>query len=61
MEFGKHILKESHWYMMYAKAVETLIPQADEDITGIRWVKKDEIKNFLDNTFPTIASILEKA
>src|SRR5450432_1175494 len=61
IEFGKHILKESHWYIMHAKAEEILIPQVEEDITDIRWVKKDELKNYLDNTFPTIASLLKKA
>jgi 8-oxo-dGTP pyrophosphatase MutT (NUDIX family) len=61
VEFGKHILKESHWYMMKVKTAEILIPQLEEGITDIRWVKKDEIKNYLDNTFPTIAAILKKA
>ena len=61
VEFGKHILKESHWYMMHAKTMEILIPQVEEGITDIRWVKKDELKNYLDNTFPTIAAILKKA
>jgi 8-oxo-dGTP pyrophosphatase MutT (NUDIX family) len=60
VEFGKHILKESHWYMMRAKSMEILIPQVEEDITDIRWVKKDELNNYLDNTFPTIAAVLKK-
>ena len=60
-EFGKYILKECHWYRMRANSMEMLTPQAEEDITGIRWVKKEELKNYLDNTFPTIASILGKA
>ena len=40
LEFGKHILKESHWYMMLAKGNEAFKPQIEEDITEIRWVKK---------------------
>ena len=60
IEFGKHILKESHWYMMRATNVEALIPQAEEDITDIRWVNKDDLKKYLDNTFPTIISLLKK-
>lgn len=59
VEFGKHILKESHWYLMKATGHEELIPQVEEDITEIIWVKKEEIKKYLDNTFPTIKSILE--
>jgi 8-oxo-dGTP pyrophosphatase MutT (NUDIX family) len=61
VEFGKHILKESHWYMMQTNTMEELIPQAEEGITGIRWVKKDELKDYLDNTFPTIVAVLKKA
>ena len=61
VEFGKHILKESHWYMMYSKSMEILIPQVEEDITEIRWVKKDELTNYLDNTFPIIIALLKKA
>ena len=61
IEFGKHILKESHWYMMRATTAEKLIPQTEEDITDIRWVKKDDLKNYLDNTFPTIISVIEKS
>jgi|SRR6478672_10727692 len=60
VEFGKHILKETHWYMMKGVATENLIPQIEEGITDIRWVKKDEIENYLHNTYPTIAGILKK-
>jgi len=61
VEFGKHILKESHWYSMNALYPETLTPQVEEDITDIRWVKKSQLSTYLDNTFPTIAALLKKA
>ena len=61
VEFGRHILKESHWYMMYSKSMEIFKPQVEEDITEIRWVKKDELTNYLDNTFPIIVALLKKA
>jgi len=61
IEFGKHILKESHWYLMNTKSAELPVPQAEEDITEARWVKKDDLKNYMDNTFPTIAGLLKKA
>ncbi len=56
--FGKHILKETHWYAMTAKGKESLVPQTEEDITEIRWAKKTELKKYLSNTFETIAEIL---
>lgn len=61
VEFGKHILKESHWYSMLSKENESLKPQLEEDITEIRWVKKQDLKKYLDNTFPTIISVLKNA
>ncbi len=61
VDFGKHILKESHWYYMLATGEETLVPQTEEDITEIRWVKKKDLNSFLENTFPTIISVLKNA
>ncbi len=58
IEFGKHILKESYWYLMNAMEGNELVPQAEEDITEICWVKKEDIHKYLENTFPTIKSIL---
>ena len=46
---------------MLSKGNEKLIPQTEEDITEIIWVKKEDLKNYFDNTFPTIISILKKA
>jgi len=34
-EFGKHILKESHWYRMKGKGTDKLKAQADEGIQSI--------------------------
>ena len=61
VQFGKHILKETHWYSMIPKGNENLIPQTEEDITETRWVKKTDLKNYLSNTFPAIAEILNHA
>jgi 8-oxo-dGTP pyrophosphatase MutT (NUDIX family) len=59
VEFGKNILKKSHWFLMNASEDEKFIPQVEEDITEILWVKKENLKEYLTNTFPTIRSILE--
>ncbi len=59
IQFGKHNLKESHWYAMKAHGNEKLIPQTEEDITEIVWVKKDDLKIYLVNTFPTIIEVLK--
>lgn len=60
-EFGKHILKESHWYLMNAFGKEELVPQTEEDITEICWVKTKDEENYFSNTFPTIKSVFDIA
>lgn len=57
-EFGKHILKDSHWFLMKAKNNQLLIPQTDEDIHELKWVNKKELKNYLGNTFPSVKDVL---
>lgn len=60
VQFGKHILKESHWYAMDATGDEKLIPQTEEDITEITWANTEDVKKYISNTFPTIISVLKK-
>ncbi|MEO7306329.1 MAG: NUDIX domain-containing protein [Ferruginibacter sp.] len=57
-EFGKHFLKISHWYHMICSSEQQLIPQTEEDITEIKWVKTMDIKEPLKNTYPSIKNIL---
>ena len=61
VQFGKHNLKETHWYLMKAKADEKLVPQTEEEISEIIWVKKEDLQPYLQNTFPTIEIILKEA
>lgn len=57
-EFGKHILKESHWYKMTADSSQKFIPQTQEDITEIRWVDQKDLGKYFKNTFSTIKEVL---
>ncbi|MBC7949456.1 MAG: NUDIX domain-containing protein [Chitinophagaceae bacterium] len=58
-EGSRHILKESHWYTMKASSKEKLIPQTEEDIVEIKWVKKNGLKPYLDNAFPSVVDVLK--
>jgi mutator protein MutT len=57
-EFGKHILKDSHWYNMKVSGQQTTTPQTEEQIEEIKWVKKKELKNYFENTFPSVKDVL---
>lgn len=57
-ESGKHILKESHWYLMKAPGQQALIPQSEEQITQLKWVPAAAVKQYMNNTFPSIIDVL---
>lgn len=57
-EFGKHFLKISHWYYMTCPFTQIFIPQTVEDITEVKWVKTMDIKEPMQNTYPSIKNIL---
>lgn len=53
-----HMLKESHWYAMKGKSTEKLVPQADEDIQQIKWVRPEELPLYAKMTYPSILDVL---
>ena len=57
-EFGKHILKDSHWYRMKVSGKQVLTPQTEEDILEVKWVKKKDLAKYLPETFPSIKDVL---
>ena len=59
-ENGKPIEKETHWFNMKVTGTQELVPQLEEDITELRWVAKDEVEEYLSNTFHNITEIVKK-
>jgi 8-oxo-dGTP pyrophosphatase MutT (NUDIX family) len=57
-EGTRFILKESHWYRMKVSGDQQLVPQTEEDIQEIRWVKDDELNKYRKNTFPSVVDVL---
>ncbi len=57
-EYGKHILKESHWFHMHSPGVQKLVPQLEEQITAIEWANEDRRKKMLDQSYPLIRDLL---
>ena len=58
-QFGKHILKETHWYAMNATENEKLTPQTEEDITEIIWATKADLNKYISNSYPNVIALLE--
>lgn len=59
-ENGVDIEKETHWFAMNVEGKQRLEPQLEEDITELRWVAREEIKDYLNNTYKNIEEILER-
>ncbi|HTM91769.1 MAG TPA: NUDIX domain-containing protein [Flavisolibacter sp.] len=57
-ENGKHILKESHWYLMKADKQPNLIPQLEEDIEKCEWVPVDQLAPYMENTHGSILDVV---
>jgi 8-oxo-dGTP pyrophosphatase MutT (NUDIX family) len=57
--FGKHFLKTSHWYYMSCPAEQQSAPQTEENITAIKWAHTKEIRELMENTYPSIKDILD--
>lgn len=55
---GKHILKESHWYLMRTQKQINLIPQSEEDIDKCEWVPVNRITTYMENTHASILDVV---
>jgi hypothetical protein len=55
---GKHILKESHWYLMKAEQQANLIPQLEEGIEKCEWVPIDQLAPYMENTHASILDVV---
>jgi len=56
---GKNCLKETYWYEMKAKPEQNnLVPQADEGIDKVLWVKKSDLKNYEAEAHPLVRDII---
>ncbi len=58
--YGKHFLKVTHWYAMSCPSSQELVPQTEEDIAAIKWVKLKDMEEPLANTYPSIKDIIAR-
>jgi 8-oxo-dGTP pyrophosphatase MutT (NUDIX family) len=58
---NQDVIKETHWFAMQVDGVQNLVPQTEEDILEIRWVKGDALAACLENSYDTVIDIIKKA
>ena len=51
--------KTTHWYAMNTDLLQEGIPQTEEDIEAIAWVKKEALSPYLEKTYDTIKEVME--
>lgn len=58
---GKWMLKRTTWYAMRHDGDGELVPQGEEGITDIRWIAPDNVRSYVENTYPTIREVFAAA
>ena len=51
--------KITYWYKMTTDQLQDGIPQTEEEIEAIAWVKKEDIAPYLAKTYDTIKQVME--
>lgn len=59
-EFGKHMLKESHWFMMKGEKQGSFLPQIEEDIEKCEWVSINQLASYMENTHASILDVVNR-
>lgn len=57
-EEEKHVLKESHWYLMQASKPDELTPQTEEDIEKCEWVPLADLPLYTTNMHRSIVDVI---
>ncbi len=52
------VLKKTSWFEMLSIDKDEPVPEIEEDITEIRWMKKEQLKSIADNTYLAILDVL---
>lgn len=57
----KDILKQTHWYQMEFTGSELTIPQIEEDIIDIQWIKPENVEKYLKYSYPNLKPVFRAA
>lgn len=57
----KKILKHSHWYRMFFTGTELTVPQIEEDILDIQWIRPENLGKYMAYSYENIREVFLKA
>lgn len=55
--YGRHEIKHTYWYRMKTFSKEKLLPQTEEGIRELRWIKQEDLGEVLKQSYPNIRNI----
>jgi 8-oxo-dGTP pyrophosphatase MutT (NUDIX family) len=58
MYLNTEVEKTTYWYKMTTDQLQDGIPQTEEEIEAIAWVKKEDIAPYLTKTYDTIKQVM---
>ncbi len=56
---GRKEIKQTFWYCMYCNSSETLVPQKEEGIERLEWIKKEDLPKILAQSYPSVRYLFE--
>ena len=59
MYLNTEVEKTTYWYKITTDQLQDGIPQTEEEIDAIAWVKKEDIAPYLAKTYDTIKQVME--
>lgn len=54
------VLKETNWFLMDYSGNEKPVPQTEEDIVAVSWIKPSEMDEIMKNTYESLREFLGK-
>ena len=55
---GRQVLKKTYWYVLTYKGNKRTIPQTEEGITKVKWLKINKFDKVRKSTYPSIIDVL---
>jgi len=55
---GRACLKETFWFEMRSEGEEILVPQTEEDITGVKWFEPVHLGEVINSTYASLKEII---
>jgi len=57
----KKVLKHTYWYKMLFTGSELTVPQIEEDIMDLQWIRPENLGKYLKFSYQNIVDVFEKA